>query len=80
MTERETGTVSDMKNAVFWDVAPCRYVLTDVSEERIAFIFRVEAKKENPQAKNQREQVLIDSKTSVNTISTQHTSRRLLSS
>jgi hypothetical protein len=27
-----------MKNAVFWDVAPC----TDVSEEHIASIFRVE--------------------------------------
>jgi hypothetical protein len=25
-----------MKNAVFWDVAPCRYFLTDVSEERTA--------------------------------------------
>jgi hypothetical protein len=23
-----------MKNAVFWDVAPCRFLLTDVSEER----------------------------------------------
>jgi hypothetical protein len=31
-------------------------VLTDVSEERIASIFRLE---ENPQAKNQREQVQI---------------------
>jgi hypothetical protein len=32
-------------------------VLTDVSEEHIASIFRVE---ENPQAKIQRQQVLID--------------------
>jgi hypothetical protein len=32
-------------------------VLTDVSEERIASIFRTE---ENPQAKNQRKQVQID--------------------
>jgi hypothetical protein len=30
-----------MNNAVFWDVASCRYFLTDVSEERIASIFRV---------------------------------------
>jgi hypothetical protein len=32
-------------------------VLTEVSEERITSIFRVEEKEENPQAKNQREQV-----------------------
>jgi hypothetical protein len=25
-----------MKNAVFWDVAPCRTCVNDVSEERIA--------------------------------------------
>jgi hypothetical protein len=31
-----------MKNAVFWDVALCRFVLTDVSEESIASIFRAE--------------------------------------
>jgi hypothetical protein len=31
-----------MKNVVFWDVAPCNLVWTDVSEERIASIFRVE--------------------------------------
>jgi hypothetical protein len=31
-----------MKNAVFWDVASCRSCVTDVSEERIAFVFRVE--------------------------------------
>jgi hypothetical protein len=36
------------------------FVLTDVSEERIASIFRVEEKEENPQAKNQRKQVQID--------------------
>jgi hypothetical protein len=31
-----------MKNVVFWDVALVVLVLTDVSEERIASIFRVE--------------------------------------
>jgi hypothetical protein len=31
-----------MKNIVFWDVALWRSWLTDVSEERIASIFRVE--------------------------------------
>jgi hypothetical protein len=31
-----------MKNAIFWDVD---IVLTDVSEERIASIFRVEEKR-----------------------------------
>jgi hypothetical protein len=31
-----------MKNAVYWDVALCRSVCTDVSEESIASIFRVE--------------------------------------
>jgi hypothetical protein len=41
-----------MKNAVFWDVASC----CDVSEERIASIFRVEKLK----ARNQREQVAAD--------------------
>jgi hypothetical protein len=34
-------------------------VLSDVSEERIASVFRVE-EKENPRAENQREQVLTD--------------------
>jgi hypothetical protein len=29
------------KNVVFWDVAECGLVRTDVSEERIASIFRV---------------------------------------
>jgi hypothetical protein len=33
-----------MKKAVFWDVALCRSGVTDVSEERIASIFRVEGK------------------------------------
>jgi hypothetical protein len=46
-----------MKQADFWDVCRVDIVLTDVSEERIASIFR---KEENPQAKNQREQVLTD--------------------
>jgi hypothetical protein len=31
-----------MKNAGFWDVAPYRFCVNDVSEERIASIFRVE--------------------------------------
>jgi hypothetical protein len=30
-----------MKNAVFWDVAPCGSVRTDVSGERIASIIKV---------------------------------------
>jgi hypothetical protein len=30
-----------MKNAVFWDVAPC-FVKTNISEERVPTIFRVE--------------------------------------
>ena len=33
-----------MKQVVFCDVAPCNVVLTDVSEECIASIFRVELK------------------------------------
>jgi hypothetical protein len=36
-----------MKKAVSWDVAPCKIVLTDVSEERIASIFMVEDKKKS---------------------------------
>jgi hypothetical protein len=32
----------NLKNVVFWDVKPCRFVKTEVSEERIASIFRVE--------------------------------------
>jgi hypothetical protein len=35
-------------------------VLTDISEEGITSIFRVEEKEENPQAKNLHEQVIID--------------------
>jgi hypothetical protein len=31
-----------LKNVIFWDVALCRSALTDVSEERIASILRVE--------------------------------------
>jgi hypothetical protein len=31
-----------MKNAAFWDVAPLGLVKTDVSEENVASIFRVE--------------------------------------
>jgi hypothetical protein len=31
-----------MTNAVFWDVTPCGFLRTDVSEERIASIIRVE--------------------------------------
>jgi hypothetical protein len=31
-----------MKNAVLWDVAPCGFIRTDVSEECVAFIFRVD--------------------------------------
>jgi hypothetical protein len=50
-----------MTKAVFWNVAPCIYiVLTDVSEERIACVFRVEKKEENPLVRNQREQVLTE--------------------
>jgi hypothetical protein len=32
----------NLKNAAFWDVAPCEYCKTDVSEELVAFIFRIE--------------------------------------
>jgi hypothetical protein len=39
----EVLTSVTMKNAVFWDVAPCRSCeMNDVSEERIAYILRVE--------------------------------------
>jgi hypothetical protein len=39
----EVFTPMTVKNAVFWDVTPCRFCeLTDVSEERVASIFRVE--------------------------------------
>jgi hypothetical protein len=30
-----------MKNAVFWDVMPCSFVRTDVSEERVASFIRM---------------------------------------
>jgi hypothetical protein len=40
----EVFTAVTMKKAVFWDVAPCRSGVNDVSEERIASIFRVEGK------------------------------------
>jgi hypothetical protein len=36
----EVFTAVTMKEAVFWDMAPCKMVLTDVSEECIASIFR----------------------------------------
>jgi hypothetical protein len=39
-----------MKNVVFWDVALCRSSLTDVSEERIASILRVEKSARGEQA------------------------------
>jgi hypothetical protein len=45
-----------IKNVVLWDVARVGLVLTDVSEERITSIFRVE----NPRARNQCEQVAAD--------------------
>jgi hypothetical protein len=51
--------IKNLKKAIFWDVARVDIVLTDVSEERIASIFRVE-EKENPRTRNQLEQVLID--------------------
>jgi hypothetical protein len=38
----EVITVATMKNAVFWHVAPCDLIYTDVSEERIESIFKVE--------------------------------------
>jgi hypothetical protein len=31
-----------MKNAIFWDIAPCRFSVNRLSKERIASIFRVE--------------------------------------
>jgi hypothetical protein len=30
-----------VRNAVFWDVTPCDFVRTDVSEERISSIIKV---------------------------------------
>jgi hypothetical protein len=33
--------VAARKNAVIWDVTPCDFVRTDVSEERVASIIRV---------------------------------------
>jgi hypothetical protein len=38
----EAFTAVTMKNVIFWDVALLVLVLTDVLEERIASIFRVE--------------------------------------
>jgi hypothetical protein len=38
----EIFTAVTMKNAVFWDVAPCRSCVNRLLEERIVFIFRVE--------------------------------------
>jgi hypothetical protein len=38
----EVFTVVTVKNAVFWDVASCGFVITDVSDGRVASIFRVE--------------------------------------
>jgi hypothetical protein len=35
-------TVVTMKNAVFWDVTSYGFITIDVSEERVASIFRVE--------------------------------------
>jgi hypothetical protein len=40
----EVITAVTMKKAVFWDVGRVDIVLTDVSEKRIASIFRVEDK------------------------------------
>jgi hypothetical protein len=52
-------TAVTMKSAVFWDVAPCRYCVTDVSEERIS-IFRVEkSASEEPAARRRRHSPLI---------------------
>jgi hypothetical protein len=31
----EVFTEVTMKNAVFWDVAPCEFIINDVSEERV---------------------------------------------
>jgi hypothetical protein len=41
----EVFTVVTMKKAVFLDVVPVDIVLTNISEERIASIFRTEEKK-----------------------------------
>jgi hypothetical protein len=35
-------TINGMRNVVFWDVMPCGSCKTDVSEEHIASIIRVE--------------------------------------
>jgi hypothetical protein len=31
-----------MKNTIFWDVAPCGFIVNRRSEERVASIFRIE--------------------------------------
>jgi hypothetical protein len=36
------GSHKTVKNAVFWDAEPCSFVLTDVSKDHIASIFRTE--------------------------------------
>jgi hypothetical protein len=38
----EVLTAVVMKNTIFWDTMPCSTLSTDVSEEHIASIFRVE--------------------------------------
>jgi hypothetical protein len=43
----EVFTAVTMKNALFWDVAQFKFVSTDISEERIASIVRLERKSAN---------------------------------
>jgi hypothetical protein len=46
-----------MKNAVFWDVALCRYFVN----QRFGGMYRLHLQgRRNPQAMNQREQVAVD--------------------
>jgi hypothetical protein len=40
-TDRKRAVASSQIEHVFWDVAPCGFLTTDVSEERIAFVFTV---------------------------------------
>jgi hypothetical protein len=38
----EVFTAVTVKNIVFWDVAPCWFIINDVSEKPVAYIISVE--------------------------------------
>jgi hypothetical protein len=57
LVRSEVFTVVTMKNAVFWDVALCRYFVN----RRFGGTYRPHLQGiRNPQAMNQREQVAVD--------------------